>query len=65
MDPNSLKAKQVNFTCDKALFDEIEEYCWKHRLRSRNHALRELIKRGLILLAKHPQHISAGRKPGG
>lgn len=47
MTEGSLKAKQVNFTCDVALFEQIEEFCWTNRIRSRNHAMRELIKAGL------------------
>lgn len=47
MNECSLKAKQINFTCDVSLFEQIEEYCWANRIRSRNHAMRELIKAGL------------------
>lgn len=47
MHEGSLKAKSINFTCDVSLFEQIEEYCWANRIRSRNHGIRELIKAGL------------------
>jgi hypothetical protein len=47
MNECSLKAKVITFTCDVRLFEQIEEFCWANRIRSRNHAMRELMRAGL------------------
>lgn len=64
MNDFSLKAKQINFTCDVSLFEQIEEYCWANRIRSRNHAMRELIKAGLRSGIKPaPEEMESPPKP--